>query len=52
MTGAGRGSASVAPVVIGEGEVEAVEDIDARADEALDRFLPHDDRGGRGRPTT
>jgi len=32
-------------VGIGEGEVGAVEDIDARADEALDRFLPPDDQG-------
>ena len=32
-------------MVIGEGEVDAVEDVDARADEALDRFLPPDDQG-------
>ncbi|HYN57210.1 MAG TPA: hypothetical protein VES03_08435 [Motilibacterales bacterium] len=32
-------------MVIGEGEVEAVEDLDARADDALDRFLPPDDEG-------
>ncbi len=30
---------------VGAGEVEAVEDIDARADEALDRFLPPSDDG-------
>ena len=30
---------------VGEGGVGAVEDIDARADDALNRFLPHDDEG-------
>ena len=30
---------------VGEGGVGAVEDVDARADEALDRFLPPDDQG-------
>jgi GT2 family glycosyltransferase len=32
-------------VVIGEGEVEVGEDVEARADEALDRFLPPTDDG-------
>ena len=30
---------------VGEGEVEAVDDVDARADDALDRFLPPTDDG-------
>jgi GT2 family glycosyltransferase len=32
-------------VVVGEGEAGAVEDIDTRADDALDRFLPPTDDG-------
>ena len=32
-------------MVVGEGEVEAVDDVDARADDALDRFLPPKDEG-------
>ncbi len=32
-------------MVVGEGEVEAVDDVDARADDALDRFLPPTDDG-------
>ena len=32
-------------MVVDEGEREAVDDVDARADDALDRFLPPSDEG-------